>query len=334
MILNYGIDKNYVSHWGFQEALREIYQNFIDFGEYNETVISLNTNNYKIIISNDFDTNDNLEFLKIGLSKKTNTNSIGKYGEGLKLALLIFLREEYPIKIITNNKIIKPCFKSVKNIGEIFSINVTNHNLKSNIKFQIEFIIDAKVFDEFKSNFIVKNDIIFTQPYHGSIVNKPKGNLYCGNLFVCNIKNLSKSYNLNPDVLSLDRDRKTPTTFDVNYHTSKINSAYGKFTSKDLEYSDCQYIETIPTNFRKEIKVRRIDNEIVYLNRETKKVISNDNVIQAIEKDSFFKKIINKIKSLFETKTSKELLIDFQNKYSNQLSNEAITELDIIINKL
>jgi len=337
MILTYGIDRNYVSHWGLQEALREIYQNFIDYGSYFEVIEPFDTNYYKVTITNTFDTSNNLEFLKIGLSKKINTNSIGKYGEGLKLALLIFLRENQVIQIQTKDVIIKPLFKRVNNIGDVFGIDIKNRTSKLEVDinlFEISFIIDCKEFDMFKDNFIVREDIIFTAKYHGSIVNKPIGNLYCGNLFVCHIKNLSKSYNLLPDVLSLDRDRQTPTTFDVNYHTSKINSAYGKFTSKDLEFDDCKFIDIIPTSFREDIKVRRIDNKIVYINRENNKIISNDYAIIAIQRDSFFINIINKIKSLFTSKSNKELLIDFQNKYKNNLSNEANIELDIIINKL
>ena len=33
-MIKYGISKNYLPNWGIQEALREIFQNFLDFGEY------------------------------------------------------------------------------------------------------------------------------------------------------------------------------------------------------------------------------------------------------------------------------------------------------------
>ena len=36
-VINYFISENYIPDWTVQDAIREIYQNFIDYGEYSVT---------------------------------------------------------------------------------------------------------------------------------------------------------------------------------------------------------------------------------------------------------------------------------------------------------
>ena len=48
-VINYGIGRKYLSHWGINEALREIMQNFMDYGEYKVTY-----NKNDICISNSY----------------------------------------------------------------------------------------------------------------------------------------------------------------------------------------------------------------------------------------------------------------------------------------
>ena len=33
-IINYGFGKEYLPNWGIKEALREVYQNYLDYGDY------------------------------------------------------------------------------------------------------------------------------------------------------------------------------------------------------------------------------------------------------------------------------------------------------------
>ena len=48
-VINYGIGRKYLSHWGINEALREIMQNFMDYGECKVTY-----NKNDICISNSY----------------------------------------------------------------------------------------------------------------------------------------------------------------------------------------------------------------------------------------------------------------------------------------
>ena len=98
-MIKFGMSEDYVPNWGVVQAIREIYQNFIDYGEFSVQIDQINDSHSSVRITNDFSP-ENWEFLKIGFSKKGD-GAIGKHGEGLKLAGLIFLREKRMFRIST-----------------------------------------------------------------------------------------------------------------------------------------------------------------------------------------------------------------------------------------
>ena len=244
MKIDYGISPNYLNNWDINDALREIFQNFIDYGKYNIKTKSLKNNQIEVSISNDYIPTD-FEFLRIGDSyKNNNNNAIGKHGEGLKMALLIFLRNNQYITIHYKNTLIYPKWNN-QIIGKTFCLEVLDNVLYNN-NFSINFRINSQIYKEFYNNILQDSDIIYIDNYHGKIVNKQKGNLYSGGLFVTNIKELTKSYDISPSLLSLDRDRKIPSSFEVSYHTSKINESYlknneiieAKLNFKDINFNE------------------------------------------------------------------------------------------------
>lgn len=123
--INYGIHRDYLSSWGLKEALREIFQNFIDYGEYNIVTESCLDEFIYVSLDNKYNPTD-LEFLAIGKSIKHGDQSIGKHGEGLKMAMLIFLRENLEIWIDTQLGRLKPIWNNQDHIGETLAINVDN----------------------------------------------------------------------------------------------------------------------------------------------------------------------------------------------------------------
>src|SRR6185503_8485894 len=107
-IIHYGFGKDYLPKWGLQQALREIYQNFLDYGDYEEEIqyvdedVTHDTQRLIITIKNGWNP-ESLDYLRIGNSNKGgNTNAIGKHGEGLKMAFLILLREGMYSCILTD----------------------------------------------------------------------------------------------------------------------------------------------------------------------------------------------------------------------------------------
>ena len=218
--IQYGFGMEYLSNWGVKEGLREIYQNFMDFGHYEENIFN-EGDNVRVQLTNDW-MPKSLDFLRIGNSKKADPiNSVGKHGEGLKMGLLVFLRANLLIKLYTDKYEITPVINEDEELGPCFALDYEAHN-DENQKLMIAFKWPKEIFEEFHNNIIRKEDIVFSQNF-GHIVNKPKGSVYSGGLFVLSSQNLSNAYNIKPEFLPLDRDRAAPRSFDVDYATSKIN---------------------------------------------------------------------------------------------------------------
>ena len=338
-IVQYGIGEEYLKDWGIQEALREIYQNFMDYGTFTQKVGTTGDISH-IIISNTYKP-ENLEFLQIGKSVKgENAEAIGQHGEGLKMAMLVFLRLGYDITIHTPNKIIRPIWKNQVHLGKSLALKV--QDAEANTKFMVEYFIPTVDFDYFNNNLIKKKDVLFTADNHGDIVNKEVGNLYVGRLFVCKLPNFKKSYNLKPSVVKLDRDRKTPTSFDVSWHTSKINEAEQKFSFKDQEMDDMKYVASVPSTHYKHIRPKVIAGKVEWIAKEGKEeiIIKNDSIKTHLKYQSYFSKALERIKKVLISKLGiHDMLIEFRQKYCyNAEMREAfdaiLEKLGININKV
>lgn len=334
--IQYGIGKSYLSNWGIKEALREIFQNYLDYGIYNIGVRDIRNNMVYVSIENSYQP-ESYEFLQIGKSIKS-AQAIGKHGEGLKMAYMILLRENLFMQILTQNKrIIAKWNESL--VGDTLALDVIDTK-NSNEKFIINFTCPSDIYYEFINNVLTPEDIVFKDNYHGSIVNKSQGNLYSGGLFVCNLKNIKKAYDIPPNLLSLDRDRSVPNSFEVNYHTGNINTKQAEFDFVDQEYDDMQYAE-IPQKEFKNIKPIEIGGKIEYVakvidkdtNIESEILITNNNYKNQLKSSSFFNSAISKIKRfLTATLGIDEMLLNFRKKYCN--SRESRQDFDIILEKL
>ncbi|WP_312697088.1 hypothetical protein [Sphingobacterium mizutaii] len=334
--IHYGFGKDYLSNWSITEALREVYQNFLDYGEYTEDIRHLGGID-KVSVSNAWQP-ESLDFLRIGNSKKNNVNAIGKHGEGLKMAFLILLREGYKSSIITQKYEIWPDTYVDSEIGECFCLRYEEHGLDpSNVMFTITFECDQSEFESFKANIITADDVIFDDNYFGQIVNKQAGMIYSGGLFVTKAEGIGKAYNIRPHHLPLDRDRSVPRSFDLSYAASKINQSQGKITTKDLSFSDALYIDSVPEVTKKKLKAVQVGNSIKYTYKDEKgksQILTNSNLEATLHKDSFFQRAINKIKKLIaKDQGLYDLLSDFNDKHKVYLSAEGKQALEVIMTK-
>jgi len=332
--IHYGIGREYLSNWGLQQALREIYQNFLDYGDYEENVVQLDEHMVRVSVSNDW-VPESLDFLRIGNSKKHNPDAIGKHGEGVKMAFLIFLRTGFLSSIITDKYIITPAFTNDPEIGECFSMNYVPND-KPCGRFIINFECHADDYIKFKDNVITEDDVIFTHDY-GNIVNKEAGRIYSGGLFVAAFKNMSKAYDILPKYLPLDRDRCAPASFDVNYHASKINEYHGKITAEELSHSDTMYTSKIPDEVKRQIKPQMVGNSLEFVvkgkNGQEDKIITSSHIKESLKQDSFFEKTIKKIRMYVAKKLGLyDLLVQFRDKHVH--STDALADFGLILERV
>lgn len=332
--IHYGFGKDYLPNWGIQQALREIYQNFLDYGDYQERTDILSNGDLLVTLSNGWKP-ESLDFLRIGKSMKHSANPIGKHGEGVKMAFLILEREELNSSIFTDKYIITPSFYTDKEIGECFSLIYKEHGITDQ-KFTIQFNIPPEEFSQFKDSLITEDDVIFSHEY-GDIVDKEAGSIYSGNLFVVKVRNMTNAYNLKPRYLPLDRDRSVPRSFDVNYYSSKINSAHAQLIDlKSLSNSDTLYIDDVPDTVKEQIKPKLVGNsiEFVYKDAENKTVvISNESVKEILKRDSLFQAAIKRLKMFIAKKLGLyDLLIEFKEKHVH--SSDAIADFELILERV
>jgi hypothetical protein len=179
---------NYVSSWGYKEAIREIVQNFMDYGDYQREI---NVDKQLILYSNDYlptDTN----FLKIGFTQKNNPNAIGKHGEGIKMALLVLHRLGLDVYITTvidgfmytftpttyDDPMLGKCF------GILYSVtDSTSQYIRDNFSVGVSLTPE---FNEMNDYFIDSNTSVLFKCSYGEIIDKPAGNIYVGGIFVTN----------------------------------------------------------------------------------------------------------------------------------------------------
>ena len=346
--IEYGFGKEYLSNWTLKEALREVLQNYIDYGEYDiitEEIIN-KPDLIKVTIRNNYNP-DKLEFLRIGNSDKgSNSNAIGHHGEGLKVAFLIFLRENLLFQISSNKFVLKASWKEDHMIGETMTINYTSNYFTNNgnTEFDTYFECPKDIYEEFISNIINEDDIIYNG-YYGDIVDKSKGNIYSGNLFVCNIPKLSHSYNIKPSYLSLDRDRSVPSDWDIEYYTSKINQDYNKskeisVTTKELEGKDYSHTSELPNNIVNQFNRRKLGDKFVYINKVDNEHVQNRRITEILDKHPKFakdKKVSARQQFKYKLektkrKSLKTLVKDFKSNYCK--STDMLDDINIIIKRL
>lgn len=332
-IIHYGFGKDYLKNWSIKEALREIYQNFLDYGDFYE-IVKKRRDKVIVSISNDWKP-ESLDFLRIGNSKKDGIHTVGKHGEGLKMAFLILSREGLDSKIFTDKYVVYPSYYEDNEIGECFCLKYVEHAIL-NKQFTITFECDKELFNSFRENIITDKDIIYTHNFYGSIVDKEIGNIYSGGLFVAKVNNLKYAYDIKPEHLPLDRDRSVPRSFDVNWSCSKILESYGKWQAEDTTHSDTEYISTVPEEIKKNFEPIIVGEDIEFVVKtesgETK-IVSNANIKNSLKNDGFFANAIKKLKMFLVKKLGLyEMLLEFKKKHVH--TQDAINDFDLILDRL
>lgn len=219
--IHLAISTNYVSHWGFWEAVRELLQNAIDAGS--EHYSEMTSNGVMKIQSS----GGTLSVSSLALgesSKRDDDNLIGKYGEGYKLALLVLCR-------LGKRVLIKNGFDCWSvGIGthpeldvECLVVDIHKDSYCDDLEHEncVSFVITDVTDSEFKivqQNYINHSRIAD----HGIDIIAENDGSYCftadslhdchkvfvGGLYVCDLDDSYRySYNFKPNLLQLDRDR-------------------------------------------------------------------------------------------------------------------------------
>jgi len=208
----YPISLNYRKNWGIWESIREITQNMMDT---NAEFKIIKTSDGLIL--KDFGTGLKKKHLLLGVSEKPN-DSRGKFGEGLKFAILVLKRLGYDVIVKSKNLKITVDTTTIENekclklyIDESYN-DVTG----------TEVFIKGYTGDAFEENFVRNNKDILFSSGNDHIIKEKNARLYVKDIYVCELENAMWSYNLSN--ISLSEDRNIPSEYSLKDRIGRLFS--------------------------------------------------------------------------------------------------------------
>lgn len=232
------ISTEYVPDWGLVEALRELFQNALD----NETMNAKNKMGWKynkesgeVEITNKT-SKLSVESLLLGNgTKHDRTDTIGKHGEGYKIAFMVLLRNNKTIRVDNygaNEVWDVRLVKSRKYKGQLVPTVFINKEpiWKKKPSNDLTITVGNITEDEYKElevkNLHLRGEEVeaFNVTEKGRILldEAEHGNIYVEGLFVTNISELQYGYDFSPKAISLDRDRRLVDSFNVKWSASEL----------------------------------------------------------------------------------------------------------------
>lgn len=218
------LTRDYVRGWTPVEAIREIFQNALDHshGTLNATIIESTFEDddpcFDLRVDSPGASLEPRTLLLGCTSKADDPNTIGSFGEGYKIALLVLAREGIDVQIYHSGLIWTPSFTR----SEIFGEDVlTIHEEKDDEwkPVSVTFVVrglSEEIINQIKENTLQLQDHIgkFHAVSQGDVLLERQGKLYINGLFVSDTE-LDFGYNIKPQFLKLERDRQTVSDWDL-----------------------------------------------------------------------------------------------------------------------
>lgn len=220
--IEYPITASYMAHWDRVKALRELLQNAIDSGEY----IVDDSNYSHITITNRLTQPVTLDELTLfGDSNKTDEH-IGRFGEGFKLAMLVFARTpDIKIEVSIGNCKLHSVIESNRFV--VYADEADQLPFAETFKVTIDYL---GVCEDIRSLLLSRHPLrLLFSDGAGNQVLEPldhRSRLFVAGMYICDI-DTTYSYNFHPKTLSLGRDREAVSDFDLQQQSARLWADYG-----------------------------------------------------------------------------------------------------------
>lgn len=233
------ISPNYVPTWGVVEAVRELFQNAID----QQTTVDDNTMFFdyeygteSLTIGNKLSVLEPASLIMGASTKQGDDSTIGQFGEGYKIALIVLLREGKKVTFYNYGKreVWTTKFVNSRRFGsKILQVTIEKKEFwkkvpDNNFTICIEGITSSELREIKESNLYLSppvGRIIETEEGTILLDEQYSGHVYVGGLFVCTHDRYEYGYNLPPSELELDRDRKLVSDFALTSIASRVWSS-------------------------------------------------------------------------------------------------------------
>lgn len=222
------LSPDYVKHWTLMHAVRELLQNGLDQQIENpDNVFSYKFGENELTISNKESILSKSTLLLGNTTKADNEETIGQFGEGYKLALLVLTRLGY--KTCINNYHEKETWtpkiiNSRRYKSKLLVIDISSSLFKkkhSNLEVIVEGLT-AEDIENLKKSTLVMQDYNSHKAGSGQILTdeRHKGEIFINGLYICNNTEAGYGYNFGPDMIKVDRDRQLVSDFELFWNTS------------------------------------------------------------------------------------------------------------------
>jgi len=225
MKIELSLTASYLREWGLQQAIREVIQNAQD-SDVMGNRMTFEHKNGKLIVTNDGVVLEHNVLLLGETSKSGRSDQAGKFGEGLKLAMLVCARSKIEMRIRNGSEVWVPKIeKSDRFAGSDVLVVHIRKGKEGMRRFSVEIEFPEEVWNEEKWKYLmierpVPGEVFNTE--HGRLLksDKHRGCVFSKGIFVCKMPGVTYGYDL-PNV-ALDRDRRTVDMWDLKHEVRLV----------------------------------------------------------------------------------------------------------------
>lgn len=248
------IASDYVPDWTVVDALRELFQNALDQNDdmtwsYKDEVFSI-SNKTAVLPA---------KTLLLGVTTKRNDrSSIGQFGEGYKLAALVLTRlgRQMIIYNYSIGEIWRPRFvKSKRYDTNVLTFFAEKIEEGDGITIEVHGITQEEWDEEIvPSNLHLQSpaEIIESNEYGEALKDsKYSGKVFVNGLYICSYSRYHYGYNFKPGVMTLDRDRRLISDFDLRWQASKFwRDNIKALVLLEIGAADVEFLHAIGGNYK------------------------------------------------------------------------------------
>lgn len=228
------LTENYVSDWNFYDAIRELIQNgtdqeILDKSNHFDMIYDPGEKVLRFINAT---SKLKINTLLLGRSSKTNnSDTVGQFGEGYKIAALVLNRIGKTFTIYNNNKNevwTSKFTNSKKWLEKILQFTVTkketdNKGLVIEVG-NVTYWEYEGIADIWLQRYEEKNDVEKIPTMYGEILlnDELSGRIFVNGLSVNSKNEMHYGYNFKPKYIKLERDRRTCDDWEMGYVTTRM----------------------------------------------------------------------------------------------------------------
>lgn len=241
------ITKGFCFQWQKSKACMEFVSNALDQGNYD---IDTQTSSGKLVVTN-YDVKLDHKSLMLGLSSKRGDDSKrGVFGCGLSQAIAALIDQDCKVTLYNADVVWECSFELCNGWGyEVLTFKeYPNQELSPNLKVVVTGLHEDDVLEIEKRCLVLQDrEVLFSTEYGDVIAHgEDNGEIFCGDMYVCENSAFNYSYNFAPKVLPLNQDRNSASQWEISRLTAKI---WKQCPDKELlveaiksKKADCEYV--------------------------------------------------------------------------------------------